>query len=404
MQHFEQSQHHVQNVSDNEKKQAPESVRLSLQTEMAHLLDMRSATLDHDISLAMIERGLTKGPAPNMERFRYGNLDIQFVGVHHVAEALPEYRKVIDEAIAQADFVVSEVSIETSGAALDARAIHARPLQVAGDGAYAAMFYPSDGIGGLSARTFFYEIENMVKKHGKQIVFFDPYSDQRFLQTVTQEEGKFSQQAGALHRRNLEIREYSKDAAMVGSDIAKAAVGAGVLEGIYRSVIDRVADEQDEAKTEISRRHFLKRGVAYVAGAALGTAIEQKADENIQAIDLHNPSSQRVWQYNLNDFRDIAVAHGIDRLNEHVTKSMKVAIIYGDYHRNGVRYYLEQPEQLRDIKAALYGVYSEIAPPEMTAYRYEMNPDIVSGKGTFQDTPEQYWGQWKETIRAKLPT
>lgn len=97
--------------------------------EMCRLLDARSAVLDHEILEQIQEKypGYT-GEKPVIESFTHNNLDIQFVGVVHTVETLALFRKEIEAQIANADLVIFEGSVETSGEAERAERVHNREI------------------------------------------------------------------------------------------------------------------------------------------------------------------------------------------------------------------------------------------------------------------------------------
>lgn len=332
----------------------------------------------------------------------HGKLNIRFVGVHHTVEALAAHRKIIEAAIADADIVVLEAAVNASGALVTSGRAYETSMPVHGTAQSVTINMPKYDLETNSGVAFFSEAEHMARMHRKQIVTFDPATDRRLLQS----EAAVRLQGGVSHAERLDqlnqqMRRYSEVVAKTGEAVALGSLVAGTIDA-GRQRVKSMVERQEADPVYESRRSFLKRSFAYAAGAGLGVGVMEKAEKNKKVIDFEYDSDQeRTTQYNETDFRDVSIATGLDRLSQVLNKEMKVAIIYGDYHRSGVRKYLESPE-LRETKLALYKPFRDIAPPEMTAYKYELDPDIASGKVALKDTPEQDWGVWRETMRAQL--
>ena len=376
---------------------------------MNELTDARSKIIDQDV----MRRIKSQYPdfnfdrlKPNIESIEHGNLDIQFVGVHHIVETIAAYREAIEQAIADADIVVLEASIETSGEALRSGESYLNTVQSSGSDRAVMMHFPQYRLHENSSGAFFSETENIARKHRKQIVVCDPLSDQRMLQSAVAVE----LQGGIPHDERLsqlneQIREYSKIAAALGAGVSAGAAVAGPTEASARGglkiLFERYKASSSEEKKE-SRRSFLKRGAVYAAGYGIGSKVIEKAEANVDVINHKGKDDQEKFtQYNEIDFRDVSVATGLDQLSRGFTKKMKVAIVYGDYHRNGIRQYLENPN-LRQAKFALYKPFRDVAPPQMTAYKYELAPEVVSGTVEIKSIPESKWGYWKQVVQANI--
>lgn len=246
---------------------------------------------------------------------------------------------------------------------------------------------------------FFYEMENLAKKHKKQLVNLDPYSDYRFLQSIVNDDGAHGKQ---LFRLNEEIQAITKIVANAGDFTTQGYLGTGIALGL-REAVSLIKDgpETTEESLHLNRRKFLGQTGALVAGAALGQVVSMKARENDAVIKYEPDPGQRWAQYNLTDFRDVAIATGIDRLSQRFQRKMKVAIVYGGYHENGVRRYLENPT-LREAKRSLYKPFSDIAPPELTSYKYVLSPEVLANKVSLSTIPEDQWGRWQEVVRTRI--
>lgn len=374
--------------------------------QISRLARNRSRAIDEDV----ISRTKKKHPdfnfdqckPPDRERLEHGNLDINFVGVYHTVETLAAYRKIIEAAIADADIVVLEAAINTSGAAIASGRVYETPFPAHGTVQSAALNVPRYELDTNSGAAFFSEVENMARMYQKQIVLFDPFSDQRFLQSEVRVrlQGGISHTA-RLDQLNQEVRQYSDLVAKAGAVVAGGSLAAGTIDG-WRQVIKLTTAGREHNQEDYNRRSFLKRSSAYAASAGLGIGLTEKARENRAIIDFESPRDQeKITQYHQNDFRDVSIATGLDRLSTEFSKKMKVAIIYGVAHKSGIREYLENP-RLRQAKLALYKPFRDIAPPEMTAYTYELDPAIASGERAVTETPESEWGYWKQTVQVRL--
>ncbi|QQR78578.1 MAG: hypothetical protein IPJ68_05930 [Candidatus Moraniibacteriota bacterium] len=389
---------------NKERRQNPE--KLAWQ-DVAWLTDRRSEIIDTDVR----SRIHAKHPDydfdrlhPQLESYEHGQLDIQFVGVKHRVETLAAHRQAIEVAIADADIVVLEGSVGTSGAEQSSRVVNATSLSVPGRTKKVNMNIPEYAIDTNSGLAFFSEVENIARKHRKPLVLFDPFSDRRLLQSHS----AVTLQGGISHEDRLDtlnerIRQFSEAIGDAGEMLATGALTGVGAEAVWREKIKlMIPGGINPDQIDQSRREFMKHGVAYAAGVGLGITAMVKAKGNQDVIDYAtDPDRERISQYNLTDFRDVSIATGLDRLGGAFHKKMKTTVIYGAYHANGVRKYLENP-RLREVKMALYKPFREIAPPEMTAYRYELAPEVVSGKKKVQDIAEHDWGCWKQTIQLPL--
>lgn len=376
---------------------------------IARLTRNRSRMIDEDVIMRIQQKNPNfnfERLKPEIERLEHGNLDIHFVGVSHTVETLAAHRKVIEAAIAEADMVVLEAAINTSGAAVTSGHIRERTFPVYGTTKNTVVQMPEYKIDANSGIAFFSETENMARTHGKQIVVFDPATDQRFLQSAAARlQGGISQR-DRLEQLNQRILRYSELVSTIGGVVGYGALAGGTAEIALHEATKHIMDKGGASSEEKAqtRREFIKRGMAYTAGMGLGIGMTETAEKNKKVISykLDSDSEQgKAIQYNEFDFRDVSVATGLDRLSKTFSKKMKVAVIYGADHESGIREYLENP-RLRQTKLALYKPFRDIAPPEMTAYKYEFDPGIASGERRPEDVPESEWGYWKQTVQAPL--
>ncbi len=152
-----------------------------------------------------------------------------------------------------------------------------------------------------------------------------------------------------------------------------------------------VVATKEDAPENPSRRNFLK-GVAVlgitavVAPTAILSVLEQKperagGDKPLVASLLFDEI----------DYRNVAVARGIDLLTQREKYKGPLVIIYGRYHTDPMVNYLNSPT-LRNVKYAAYKPLRNIKPPQIGEHRYSM--DKIA---PFNTNPT---GRW-ERIRAE---
>ncbi len=82
-------------------------------------------------------------------------------------------------------------------------------------------------------------------------------------------------------------------------------------------------------------------------------------------------------------------ADGIDKLEQSLTKSISVAMIYGASHQEGIRTYLDNPN-LRKTKRGLYKELDEVAHPEIRLYAFQKSRESRHG------------GKWVQTSQLDV--
>lgn len=126
--------------------------------------------------------------------------------------------------------------------------------------------------------------------------------------------------------------------------------------GIPVACISGIVHELRNSKT--GRRGFLKKigkiGLYYyLLSETLGGVI---AKDSVNKDIIIKYDVEDVLSFGLTDYRNVAIADGIDRLSREDDGIRKIASIHGNAHADTVRGYLEDAE-LREIKKNLYLPY-----------------------------------------------
>lgn len=242
----------------------------------------------------------------------------------------------------------------------------------------------------------------MVKKYGRQLVTLDPFSDYRMIQTLAQLEG--SKFISSMHQKKL--RDTDSQITRRINQIIRLTSVAGVASGFVPGLLDYIHRQEKETKNadpvDGQRRDMLK------AMAAIGTAagffglagIGISALKENEKLEVELNSAQ-LTAYGLTDYRNVVIAEGLSRLSQGLSKKIKVAVVYGASHTNAIREYLEQPK-LRALKFQLYKPFRDVAPPMISAYKYELPPEVLKQDDT-QEQANGDVGGWRVIARSEVP-
>jgi len=392
----------------------------SRRERMAYWIDRRSQHIDAKTA-QMVSPEMVSESGQHFRRgsYEYENLSLDFVYVTHAAETLLTHRGAIEEAVREADIVVLEASIESSLASHRSPANHIYDNEaveevILSDGMeHVAVRYPSYNAND-SAWLFFSEIENMVKKYGRQLVTLDPLSDYRMMQTLARVE-KIST---SLHHAKL--KDFDNQVTRSIHQITRLTSVAGVASGFAPSLLDYIHRQKKEtenadpvdghAKTGgdaevtnegISRRDMLKAMAAIGATGFVGLAgIGTSALEENEKLEV-GPNSAQLTAYGLMDYRNVAIAEGLSCLSQGLSRKVKVAVVYGSFHPDAIREYLEQPK-LRSLKFQLYKPFRDVAPPMISAYKYEIPSEALKQDSTKEQANCDVGG-WRVIVRTEIP-
>lgn len=290
----------------------------------------------------------------------HGNLEIEMMGVAHTVETLPRHRGKIESAIKNSDFFILESVVEANDSNL-----------TRGKGGSAVS---SDGM-------FFLEVERMVRKHGKGLVTMDPYYGDGIREEEHRDEMEKSEKLVKDTRRLV-------GAAGMVTSIAGAAFSAHSLQEVS-------SQGKGIEESKISRRDFLKLSAAG-ASALLSHKVASVETEARNYGDVK--TGVPTFDYQLNDYRDVVIAEGIDMMSRSFTKKKKVSLLFGAHHLKGIRYYLDHSD-IRRAKLALYKPFQQKAEPKLRAYHFEMDKRVSekeSQKGNF--------GEWQKDVEMIIKT
>ena len=265
------------------------------------------------------------------ESLETGNLSMDIIGVMHMPETIARFRSEIEEAIKNSDFIITEAVLNVGSAKKEDVLDTAEATKM-----------------GLGPLAFFGEIEAMARKYGKQIVTMDPQSSGKDM-----EEGRF----------------FNHDLLKAGPELQKTHEkigGAGMLAvgGLVAADILKQGRTSENRNENTSRRAVLK-------GMAYGAAVLATADGIINSTDrAYYRGDHKMTLHSTQDYRDVVVAGGMEKLGESFKRKMKAAVIYGWAHDAGLMYYLENPVQ-RALKRKTYSGFDDVAKPELRAYKFD---------------------------------
>ncbi|MDB4992339.1 MAG: hypothetical protein JWL75_584 [Parcubacteria group bacterium] len=273
------------------------------------------------------------------------------MGVSHIPETFLLRRKELELAIANAGVIVLEGAPELA-------ALYGEPykdelrqkFKAEGKSAAEAEAWIKQNFEDPNFNPFFHELEQLAKKHKKSVITIDPHSGiGRTNYRTLREDGTVDD---ALTGRSDNV-----NVGVQGAWAASVALGGYVALSHEREKQSSSSDEP----VQMSRRKFLTGLAAGVGAAALTpTAIANLGDASM----LESVS------YDVIDYRNTAVARGIDAYTKKHKVDGPVTLFYGKNHANGLERYLKNPG-LRDAKYELYAPLRGVSEPRLEEYRFE---------------------------------
>jgi hypothetical protein len=203
----------------------------------------------------------------------------------------------------------------------------------------------------------------MVAKHDKPLVLLDPY-------VSTDVEDYLAVQKQHVRLEVLKLIPLSSYLAYKVLDILIERFKQAVAK---REVIKSIG---------ISRRHFIKASLAGLSLVGLASIIQTL--RHSMGFDLSvkdDALSGRVEKilgpltYDFNDYRDVAVAEGLDILTsqERINKKEdqgSITAIYGAVHGPNIHYYVDHPSE-RALKLKSYLPYRKISDIRVERYEFD---------------------------------
>ena len=325
--------------------------------------------------------------------------DFHFLGVAHTPETLLFEREKLEDAIKNSGAVVLEGAPEIAGL-LDPefqKKIYEELMVVLKDKVKVDEWI-KENITNHPFGTFFHEMEQLAKKYGKPVITIDPHSGPNSSKHLLRE---WMGNGDALQAKVGAIQM-----GMVGGWGAGAFTGLGFLAlGSVEKQRERRAHRQKQEEQEPrdvvgvaenapenpGRRKFLAGmavlGVTAVVTPTVALSVFEQEPERAGG---DKPLVASLL-FDAIDYRNVAVARGIDRLTQQEKYQGPLAIIYGSYHTDTMINYLNSPT-LRDLKYEAYAPLRDIKPPQIGEYRY-----VVDDTAPFNTNPT---GRW-ERIRAE---
>lgn len=274
---------------------------------------------------------------------------LRFVGVAHAPETFLYHREALERSIENAGAIVLEGAPEIGGlyASETQARLEQERIEQGGSKKDIIPIHTS------SDYEFFHEIEQLAKKYRKAVITLDPYSNPiRFL-----EDG--------VNRWEAETAFGPTDTALRMAGPATALAGVALNVRALKNAQASATKEADAAqRSKLSRRQFLAGMAASGVGAVL-TARNYAADDPTSSI-------ARPFAYDTMDYRNVAVAKGVDELTSRKSFPGPLTFIYGSNHADPIMQYLTVPgmKQLRDAKYAAYTRMSGLDPLHVSEFEF----------------------------------
>ncbi len=336
--------------------------REAVYQRMVSELERNEKTIDRNLlSQSVQSRQERSKKSFRQEKFEHGNLEIDMIGVTHIAETIPLYRKEMEEKVKASDFTILETANEFDSPEL------------------------ARGRAALTDKDdfFFLEVERMIRKHQKSLVIADPAYDYGDSPKKYQDR---------LFELDAEVAGLAK---LAGLGAAVTGGGIAVERVISKTgalISKKLGDE--DVDPSLSRRDFLRLSAAS-AVAAGGYSV---LTDNHEHASGYRYQGNRATLYNLTDYRDAVVAEGINKLSQSFSKKMKAALVFGAAHIDGIKYYLDNPV-VRMAKLKIYKPYQEISHPELSAHRFEVDTQV-----TEKAARDGNFGEWKQVFKTAILT
>jgi hypothetical protein len=284
------------------------------------------------------------------------------IGVTHIAETIPLYRKEMEEKVKASDFTILETANEVD----DPELARGRVVLAGKDD------------------TFFLAVEQMVRKHGRSLVRTDPVYD------YGDSPKEYRERLFELDKKVAGLAKLAGLGAAVTGVTGGGIVAERVINKTGALISKKSGDEAVDPR--LNRRDFLRLSAAS-AVAAGGYSI---LADNHEHASGYRYQGNRAALYNLTDYRDAVIAEGINKLAQSFSKKMKATLVFGAAHIDFIKYYLENPT-VRTAKLKIYKPYREISHPELSAHRFEVDKQVTekaAGEGNF--------GEWKQVFKTAI--
>jgi hypothetical protein len=280
----------------------------------------------------------------NHETFYCNGKRIEFYGVSHIPETAKKYAHEFHEAFKSAGTVLLECGPHTSMGHSDksrdlvqeaAKLYEGRELSEEELCNFLDMHRP--GV------RFFNMMKYLAENYNKPIVSADPL-------TLAVDE-------------KLVDREIFISKAKIFLAMEAAGLGMAIDSKRFKSGSSPATSK----KSVLGRRAFvgLMGGVMAASGAS-ALITNENNNHRLQRAD----NKLGILIHNLLDYRNVVVAEGLDRLTRDSNIKEPIVVVYGDYHRREIRFYLEHPKE-RKVKRNTYKPYDQLAEPRMKKFNFD---------------------------------
>ncbi len=325
--------------------------------------------------------------------------DFHFLGVMHAPETLLFEREKLEDAIKNCGAVVLESTPEIEGLFNPEfqKKIHEELMAVLKDKVEADDWIKRN-ITNHPMKIFFHEMEQLAKKYGKPVITIDPHSGANVGKDLVRE---WISESDVLREKVEAIQTGMVGGLSAGLLASLGFLTQSIMEGERGKNVTLQEQKEQQVRSVVapkdgvpenpSRRNFLK-GVAVLGVTAVvsPTTVLSVLEQRPERAGGDKPLVASLL-VNAVDYRNVAVAHGIDLLTQKEKYQGPLVIIYGRYHTDTMVNYLNSPT-LRDVKYAAYRPLRDIKPPQIGEYRYSMDETAP-----FNTNPT---GRW-ERIRAE---
>ncbi len=329
--------------------------------------------------------------------------DFHFLGVAHTPETLLFEREKLEDAIKNCGAVVLECAPEIEGL-FDPefqKKIH-EELMAGGKDKVEADNWIEGNITKHPTKIFFHEMEQLAKKYGKPVITIDPHSGPNIGKDLVRE---WISESDVLVEKAEAIQTGMVGGLSAGVLTSLGFLTLSLMEGERGKNVTLQEQEQEQEEEQVrsvvatkegapenpSRRNFLKgMAVLGVTAVVSPTAVLSVLEQKPERAGGDKPFVASLLFHAI-DYRNVAVARGIDLLTQKEKYQGPLVIIYGRYHTDTMVNYLNSPT-LRDVKYAAYKPLRNIKPPQIGEYRY-----AIDKTASFNTNPT---GRW-ERIRAE---
>ncbi len=306
--------------------------------------------------------------------------DFHFLGVRHAPETLLFEREKLEDAIKNCGAVVLESTPEIAGLFSPEfqKKIHEELMAVLKDKVEADDWIKIN-ITNHPTKIFFHEMEQLAKKYGKPVITIDPHSGANVSKDLVRE---WISESDVLSEKAEVIQTGMVGGLSAGILTSLGFLTQSIMEGVRGQNVTLQEQKEKQVRSVVStkegapenpgRRNFLK-GVAVLGVTAVvaPTAVLSVLEQKPERAGGDKPLVAGLL-FDEIDYRNVAVARGIDLLTQQEKYQGPLVIIYGRYHTDTMVNYLNS-STLRDVKYAAYRPLRDIKPPQIGEYRYSMD-------------------------------